>query len=149
MQDIYQEVTMKVRSVSRRDFIKVGAACGLSTSALHTGAARGESPISAENGLPDGKVRLAVVQMETVPGAVERNRARALAFAGEAVKKGADIVLFHEELLVGYVTNLKELAEVTDGLTSRAFQSLLAGSRSLVLWGLTQLSQLRTILSEI
>ena len=129
---------MKASSVSRRDFIKAGAACGLSASELHAGAARGETPITGENSPPDGKVHLAVVQMETVPGAVERNRARALAFAGEAVKKGADVVLFHEELLVGYVTNLKDLAEVADGPTSRAFQSLLAGSRSLVLWGLTE-----------
>ena len=121
---------MKVSSVSRRDFIKAGAASGLSTAALHTGTACGEALTSAENSRPDGKVHLAVVQMETVPGAVERNRARALAFAGEAVKKGADIVLFHEELLVGYVTNLKDLAEVADGPTSRAFQVAAGGQPS-------------------
>ncbi|MBE3065779.1 MAG: carbon-nitrogen hydrolase family protein, partial [Spirochaetes bacterium] len=34
--------------------------------------------------------------------------------------------------------DLKALAEVAGGPTSRAFQSLLAGSQSLVLWGLTE-----------
>jgi predicted amidohydrolase len=76
--------------------------------------------------------------METVPDAVEKNRAKALALAGEALKNQPDIILFHEELLIGYVPNLKDLAEPADGPTSRAFQSLLTGSRSLVLWGLTE-----------
>lgn len=61
-----------------------------------------------------------------------------MAFAREALDNGADIILFHEELLVGYVENLKELAEEIDGPTSRAFQFLLAGSDSLILWGLTE-----------
>ena len=129
---------MKVESVSRRDFIKYGAAGGLGALALDSRTAPAGPEKSAEHEAPGGKVRLAVVQMETVPGAVEKNRARALAFAGEALNKGADIILFHEELLVGYVANLKELAEAADGPTSRAFQSLLKGSRSLVLWGLTE-----------
>ncbi|MGO8719673.1 MAG: carbon-nitrogen hydrolase family protein [Acidobacteriaceae bacterium] len=94
--------------------------------------------MTAESSPPAGKIRVAVVQMETVPGSVEKNRIKALAFAGEALRNGADIVLFHEELVVGYVANLKELAECAGGPTSRAFQSLLAGSQSLVLWGLTE-----------
>jgi predicted amidohydrolase len=129
---------MNVNSVSRRDFIKIGAVGGLSALPLHSHSAQGKTQITAESSPLAGKIRLAVVQMETVPGAVEKNRIKALAFAGEALKNGADIVLFHEELVVGYVANLKELAESADGPTSQAFQSLLAGSRSLVLWGLTE-----------
>jgi predicted amidohydrolase len=83
-------------------------------------------------------VRIAVVQQHSVPGAVEANRAKALASAREALALGADIILFHEELLVGYVANLRELAEPVDGPTSRAFQQLLRGSASRVLWGLTE-----------
>ena len=92
----------------------------------------------SEGKMAHEKVRIAVVQQNSVPGAVEDNRSKALAFAGEALKNGADIILFHEELLVGYVENLKELAEEVDGPTTRAFQSLLAGSESLILWGLTE-----------
>ena len=40
---------------------------------------------------------------------------------------------------MGYVDNLKALAEEVNGPTSRAFQSILSGSESLVLWGLTEM----------
>jgi len=83
-------------------------------------------------------VRIAVVQQEGNPGRVEENRAKALCFAHEAMQKGADIILFHEELLVGYVENLRELAEPVDGPTTRAFQGLLQGSEALVLYGSTE-----------
>jgi predicted amidohydrolase len=129
---------MEKNDVSRRNFLKLGTAGGLAALALDPRAARGGTQTLEENGPADGKVRLAVVQMETVPGAVERNRARALALASEALKNSPDIILFHEELLVGYVSNPKQLAEGTDGPTSRAFQSLLEGTRTLVLWGLTE-----------
>lgn len=83
-------------------------------------------------------VRIAVVQQETRPGAVEENRAKALNHAHEALAAHADIILFHEELLVGYVENLKELAEEVDGPTTRAFQALLRGTDARVLYGLTE-----------
>jgi predicted amidohydrolase len=129
---------MDVKGLSRREFIEMGATGGLGAAALDPRATWSGSQSLGNNGPPQGKVRLAVVQMETVPGAVEKNRSRALALASEALKNAPDIILFHEELVVGYVPNLKELAETADGPTSRAFQSLLAGSRSLVLWGLTE-----------
>ncbi|NKB65850.1 MAG: hypothetical protein GKR89_02200 [Candidatus Latescibacteria bacterium] len=83
-------------------------------------------------------MRIAVVQQESIPGAVEANRAKALEYASQALDGGADIVLFHEELLVGYVDNLRALAEPVDGPTTRAFQDLLQGSQSLILYGLTE-----------
>jgi predicted amidohydrolase len=84
------------------------------------------------------KVRIAVVQQETVPGAVEKNRAKSLAFAAEALRNHADIVLFHEALVVGYVDNIRELAEPVDGPTTRAFQKLLNGTKALILYGLIE-----------
>lgn len=83
-------------------------------------------------------VRIAVVQQETVPGDVVSNREKALGFAQEALKNQADIVLFHEEMLVGYVENIPELAEAVDGPTTRAFQTLLKGSEASILYGLTE-----------
>ena len=83
-------------------------------------------------------VRIAVVQQNGNPGQVEANRAKALGFAREALREGADIVLFHEELLVGYVENLRELAEPVDGPTTQAFRELLSGTDALVLYGLTE-----------
>jgi predicted amidohydrolase len=129
---------MNMMGVTRRTFIKIGATGSLSALALDASSVFSETSAPAGVGPPDGAIRIAVVQMETVPGAVDKNRAKALAFAAEALKNGADIVLFHEELLVGYATNLQELAEPAYGPTSQAFQSVLAGTQSFVLWGLTE-----------
>lgn len=126
---------MRTENVSRRRFLETGTAGTFGLAAPEASGLSGEPYQDAVTG---DKVRLAVVQQDSRPGAVEQNRAKALGFAEEALEHGADIVLFHEELLVGYVENLKELAEEADGPTSRAFQSLLAGSDSLVLWGLTE-----------
>ena len=64
-------------------------------------------------------IKLAVVQQDGNPGQVEVNRHRALSHAEELLAQGADIVLFHEELLIGYVDNLRELAEPLHGPTTR------------------------------
>jgi predicted amidohydrolase len=85
-------------------------------------------------------LRIAVVQQDGNPGKPDENRAKALRFAAEALDRGADAILFHEELLVGYADNLRDLAEPVDGPTTRAFQELLAGSESLILYGLTEIA---------
>jgi len=83
-------------------------------------------------------IRLAVVQQDGDPGQVRANRDKALSHADEALMQAADIVLFHEELLVGYVDNLRELAEPLHGPTTQAFTDLLQGTESLVIYGLTE-----------
>lgn len=83
-------------------------------------------------------VRVAVVQQNGNPGQVEANREKALGFAREALSNGADIILFHEELLIGYAENLRDLAEPVDGPTTQAFRALLSGTDALVLYGLTE-----------
>ncbi len=128
---------MKASDITRRNFLKTSAAgagaLALRARDLPAAAAGPLTPLPAE-----GKVRIAVVQQDSAPGAVDANRRQALAFAEEALKNGADIILFHEELLIGYAANMKDLAEPADGPTSRAFQSLLKGSQSQILWGLTE-----------
>jgi predicted amidohydrolase len=84
------------------------------------------------------KVRIAVVQQETQPGNVEANRSKAIEFAREAVSHGADVILFHEALLVGYVPHIHELAEPADGPSTRAFQQLLQGTDSVIVYGLIE-----------
>lgn len=128
---------MAADNVSRRSFIKAGTR-SLGTLALGARRIPAYAAESAENNVSKEKVKIAVVQQDSRPGQVERNRRKALAFAEEALKNHADIILFQEELLVGYVDNLKALAEEVNGPTSRAFQSILSGSESLVLWGLTE-----------
>jgi predicted amidohydrolase len=84
------------------------------------------------------KVRIAVVQQDGNPGQVTANLEKALHFAEEALNQNADVILFHEELLVAYVDNARELAEPVDGPTSKAFQKLLRGTDALVIYGLTE-----------
>jgi predicted amidohydrolase len=87
---------------------------------------------------PGKGMRIAVVQQDANPGKPEENRNKALRFARQALEQGAEVILFHEELLVGYVKNLHEMAEPVDGPTTRAFRSLLRGSQALVIYGLTE-----------
>lgn len=92
----------------------------------------GNMPVSEES------VRIAVVQQDHNPGGVETNRRKALDSAKKALADRADVILFHEEMLVGYHEKLKELAEPIDGITSKAFQELLKGTGSLIIYGLTE-----------
>jgi len=128
---------MRGHRLSRREFVKVGAG-GIGAWRLTEHAAPAQAAQAAQDRTAKQTVRIAVVQQDSVPGAVEANRAKALAFADQALRNDADIILFHEELLVGYVENLKERAEPVDGPTTHAFQSLLTGTDAAVLWGLTE-----------
>jgi 5-aminopentanamidase len=83
-------------------------------------------------------VRIAVVQQDHNPGEVEANRKKALNFAEKALAQKADVILFHEELLVGYHKDIKKLAEPANGETTQAFQKLLKGTGSLIIYGLTE-----------
>ena len=78
---------------------------------------------------PSHSLRIAVVQQNANPGKPEENRNKALRFAKQALDQGADVILFHEELLVGYVNNLRQLAEPVDGTTTRAFQDCFRASK--------------------
>ena len=83
-------------------------------------------------------IRCAVVQQNHNPGKPAENRRKALGFAAQALDAGADIVLFHEELLIGYSADAAALAEPCDGETTKAFAALLAGSGSKIVYGLTE-----------
>ena len=83
-------------------------------------------------------LRIAVVQQNGNPGKPDENRDKAIKSAGQALKQGADVVLFHEELLVGYSPDLRRLAEPVDGPTTQAFRRVLNNSNSLIIYGLTE-----------
>lgn len=83
-------------------------------------------------------MKIAVVQQNGNPGRPDENRAKALRHAAEALARGADLVLFHEELLLGYTPDLRELAEPLDGATTQAFRGLLQGRDALMVYGLTE-----------
>lgn len=85
-------------------------------------------------------VRIACIQQDHNPGRVAENRAKALRAAAAALEQGAELILFHEEMLVGYHPDIRNLAEPVNGETTRAFQELLEQhkSDSCIVYGLTE-----------
>ena len=113
--------------MKRRSFLKQAA---IGTAAFTT--------MGANRMFDEKPVRLAVVQQDGNPGQVDTNRRKALEFAEKALAQQAEIILFHEELLVGYDKNLHKLAEPVHGVTTQAFQKLLKGTGALIIYGLTE-----------
>lgn len=126
--------------MKRRSFIKKGTIATYTLGIASNTIVKGKSELPDRNPEPPTgeKVRVAVIQQDGNPGKVDINRAKALKSAKEALNKNADVILFHEELLVGYVENLRELAEPVNGPTTMAFQELLQGSDALIIYGLTE-----------
>ena len=83
-------------------------------------------------------MKIAVVQQDHNPGRVAENRDKALGFAKQALDEGADIVLFHEALLIGYHSDAASLAEPLHGETTEAFRRLLQGRSASIVYGLTE-----------
>jgi (R)-amidase len=83
-------------------------------------------------------MRIAVVQQNGNPGEPDENREKAVASALIALDKGVDVILFHEELLLGYTREVERLAEPLDGPTTQAFRDVLQGSDTIVVYGLTE-----------
>ncbi len=126
--------------MKRRSFVKKSA---LATTALSTAGSSiifGKNVILANtvSSSVDEKVRIAVIQQDGNPGQVSTNLKKALHAAEKALDQDADVILFHEELLIGYADNGLELAEPVNGPASQAFQELLQGTDALVIYGLTE-----------
>jgi (R)-amidase len=85
-------------------------------------------------------LRIAVVQQNGNFGRPAENRQKALDFAAQALDQKAQVILFHEELLVGYVDDPRPQAESVNGQTTRAFIDLLKSRQSdaLIIYGLTE-----------
>ena len=122
----------------RRPIVRTVCAAATTLLLLHTSSPGAEPRAVKPADSESQKVRIAVVQQETTPGAVEANRAKAIRFAGEALRNDADVILFHEALLVGYVPHIRKLAETVDGPSTRAFQELLRGTGALIVYGLVE-----------
>ncbi len=126
--------------MKRRSFVKKGLlasyAIGTAGHSLLHGQNTGHDTAVTFTG--NEKVRIAVVQQDGNPGQVSTNLKKALDSAQKALEQKADVILFHEELLVGYVDHLRELAEPVNGPATRAFQDLLQGSDALIIYGLTE-----------
>ncbi len=125
--------------MKRRSFFKKSLLATYALGSLEDSMVFGKLGLMEKSGSTDTeKVRIAVVQQDGNPGQVSTNLKKALHSAEEALKQNADVILFHEELLVAYVKNARELAEPVNGPTSKAFQKLLQGSDALVIYGLTE-----------
>jgi predicted amidohydrolase len=130
--------------MKRRSFIKQtafgAAACTAFNKSLVYDNIAGIKSGATEIRLPSDEepVRIAVVQQDANTGEVEANRRKALDFTEKALAQNADVILFHEGLLIGYHKDIKKLAEPVNGVTTQAFQKLLKGTGSLVIYGLAE-----------
>ena len=59
-----------------------------------------------EVGIPKSSLRVAVAQAVSLSGDILKNVERAVAMINEAAKKGADIIVFPEKFLTGYVPEM-------------------------------------------
>lgn len=132
-------ITSKMK-MERRSFVKksVLATCALGSAGNSLIYGKHEMEKDKESSSNWEKIRIAVVQQDGNPGQVSTNLKKALGSAKEALNKQADVILFHEELLLGYTANARELAEPFNGPATRAFQELLQGSDALIIYGLTE-----------
>jgi predicted amidohydrolase len=130
--------------MKRRSFFKQTAMGTIALSSMNLLKAANYEPLKNRNSRQSGSsnnedyIKVAVVQQDGNPGQVESNLAKALSFAEQALAQKADVILFHEELLVGYHKDLKALAEPVNGRSTQAFQKLLEGTNSLIIYGLTE-----------
>lgn len=84
-------------------------------------------------------MRIAIAQHPIVPGEVDVNRQTVLTLLREAVDHRPDVVVFPEEMLVGYSERSPSLAEpISGGRTIGLVQAVLRGTRTRALLGLTE-----------
>lgn len=82
-------------------------------------------------------MRIACVQVATVDGEINANRARALDLTEQALAENPDLVILPELVTTGYCTNdYTTVAEDLEGLTVRAFADLAAASGACIAVGL-------------
>lgn len=84
------------------------------------------------------RVPLAVVQMNSEPGAAARNRERSLSFAEAAAAQGARIIVLPELVISGYTTDPEILftsAEPIDGPSVHAWHGLARRERIMIAGG--------------
>ncbi len=82
-------------------------------------------------------MRIACVQVATVDGEINANRARALGLTEQALAENPDLVILPELVTTGYCTNdYTTVAEDLEGLTVRAFADLAASSGACIAVGL-------------
>lgn len=68
-------------------------------------------------------MKIGLIQMEVIPGEVEKNRSKALVLMNQAVTQGCQLVVLPEIWTTGYaLKNIDELAENVDGETLTAMR---------------------------
>lgn len=86
-------------------------------------------------------MRVACVQVATVDGEIDANRARAVSLAEQALVSNPDLVILPELVTTGYCTDdYATVAENIDGPTVRAFSELAASSGACIAVGLVTLA---------
>ncbi|MGC4153385.1 MAG: nitrilase-related carbon-nitrogen hydrolase [Propionicimonas sp.] len=95
-------------------------------------------------------MRIVIVQCPIVPGEVELNLSAALQRLSEALLHRPDVVLYPEEMLVGYPDGADGLAEPIEGGAAVArVREVLRGSSTRAILGLTETDGVRTFITAV
>lgn len=87
-------------------------------------------------------MKIGLIQMEVLPGQVQKNRTKALALMGQAVEQGCRLVVLPEIWTTGYaLQNIAELAEPVDGETLTAMCAFAREHRVEVITGSMPIKQ--------
>ena len=81
---------------------------------------------TSSQGVNLAKYRVAAVQMDIVPGEVERNRDHAMDLGREAIRRGARLIVFPEMVDTDEITGAWRLATTAPGPFTRPFEGLAA-----------------------
>ncbi|MBI5092595.1 MAG: carbon-nitrogen hydrolase family protein [Candidatus Hydrogenedentes bacterium] len=95
-------------------------------------------------------IRVALIQFDAVPEQAERNVAKMEMLVRDAVRSGAQWVLFHEGTVCDYTPNLKQLAEpVPDGPSTSAMLRLAAELNCHIVFGLSECDHGRFYITQV
>jgi predicted amidohydrolase len=134
--------------INRRDFsfgLVAPLLAGVPVSAIAADPPRRTMAKSA------GETRtVALIQFDSVPEQVERNLERMENLAGQAVRRGARWVMFHEGTVCDYTPRLADLAEpVPDGRCTKRMKTVAETLRCFISFGLSEKQENRYYIAQV
>jgi predicted amidohydrolase len=90
-----------------------------------------------------GKIKIALAQISCKQEAKEENMAKMEKTVAKAKQRGADVIIFPELSLTGYVVRdqIYELAETIPGPSSKIMESIARKTKSHIIFGMPELSE--------
>lgn len=96
------------------------------------------------------KIRVALIQFDSVPEQVEANLNRMTLFVEKAAQSGAGWIMFHEGTVCDYTPGLPQYAEnVPDGISTRRMAAMAEELKVYISFGLSEKDEDRYFISQL